>query len=43
MAEISFRFAKKGDGELVLNFIKGLAAYENMSERVVATSSLLEE
>lgn len=43
MAEISFRFAKKGDGELVLNFIKGLAAYENMSERVVATPSLLEE
>ena len=31
MEKVKFRFAQKGDGALVLRFIKGLAAYEKLS------------
>ncbi len=41
--ELSFRFAQKGDGGLVLQFIKGLAVYEKLSSEVVSTAEGLEE
>lgn len=41
--EITCRKARKGDGQLILSFIKGLAEYEKMSDRVVATAEGLEE
>ena len=41
--ESQFRFAQKGDGALVLRFIKGLAAYEKLSSEVVATAEDLEQ
>ena len=40
---VTFRFAEKGDGALVLQFIKGLAEYEKLSSEVVSTAELLEE
>lgn len=43
MRDIKFRFASKGDGALILDFIKALAAYEHMESQVVATPELLEE
>ena len=39
----SFRFATEKDVGLILEFIKGLAEYEKMSNSVVATESLLRE
>ena len=38
-----FRFAKKEDVVLILNFIKELAEYEKMSDEVVADEKLLTE
>ena len=43
MEKVKFRFAQKGDGALVLRFIKGLAAYEKLSSEVVATAEDLEQ
>jgi len=40
---LTLRFAELKDVALILQFIKELAAYENMSEDVVATEELLEE
>ena len=37
------RFANEDDCALILEFIKALAAYEKMSDEVVATESLLRE
>lgn len=41
--QLEFRFAGKEDMEKVLCFIQGLAAYEGMSEDVIATEELLYE
>jgi GNAT superfamily N-acetyltransferase len=41
--DFTLRFATQKDVPLILQFIKELAAYENMSEDVVATEELLEE
>lgn len=38
-----FRYATKDDCNLILDFIKALAKYENMSNEVVATKELLKE
>ena len=38
-----FRFAKREDTELVLKFIKGIAAYEEMPDAVKYTKESLEE
>lgn len=38
-----FRFATEADCPLILNFIRQLAAYEKMSDQVVATEELLHE
>lgn len=38
-----FRFAKREDTELVLNFIKSIAAYEQMPEAVKYSKASLEE
>lgn len=43
MAELTFRFADARDCALILQFIKGLADYEKMSDQVVATEALLRE
>ena len=40
---MNFRYAEKKDIPLILYFIKELAAYEKMSDQVVATEALLEE
>lgn len=40
---LEFRFAKETDAKLILNFIKGLAEYENMLDEVAATEELLQE
>ena len=40
---MEFRYAKREDCGLVLDFIRELAAYEKMSDHVVATPELLEE
>ena len=42
MEKVKFRFAQKGDGALVLDFVKGLAAYEKLSSEVVATAEDME-
>jgi GNAT superfamily N-acetyltransferase len=43
MAEaVSFRFAQRSDVDLILRFIRDLAAYEKMEQEVVATPELLE-
>ena len=39
----NFRYAKETDVALILYFIKELAAYEKMSDEVVATEELLKE
>lgn len=39
----NIRFAKKEDCNLILQFIKGLAKYENMEDLVVADEDLLKE
>lgn len=43
MIKTEFRFATENDAALILNFIKGLAEYEKMSDDVVATEDLLRE
>lgn len=43
MENVEFRYAVKEDAALILEFIRGLAEYENMSEDVVATEELLQE
>ena len=40
--EVTFRFAKREDSALILQLIQALAAYEHMSDDVVATEALLE-
>lgn len=40
---VEFRFAKETDCALILSFIKELAAYEKMSDEVVATEAILRE
>lgn len=41
--EITFRYAKKQDLTLILDYIKELAEYENLENEVVATEEILEE
>lgn len=43
MSKVTFRYANEADTGLVLEFIKGIAAYEKMSDEVVATEELLHE
>ncbi len=43
MADLSFRAAEEKDTALILYFIRELAAYENMSDEVVATEGSLRE
>lgn len=43
MENASFRFAEEKDCGLILQFIRGLAEYENMLDDVVATEDLLKE
>lgn len=43
MERLSFRFAAEEDCGRILSFIKELAAYEKMSDQVVATEELLKE
>lgn len=40
-ANCTFRFAKEKDTALILHFIRALAAYEKMSDEVVAKEALL--
>lgn len=40
---MTFRFATEADCALILSFIRDLAAYEKMSDQVVATEELLRE
>lgn len=41
--ELTFRFAKKEDTSLILEFIKALAKYEKLEHEVVANEQLLQE
>ncbi|MDP4092349.1 MAG: GNAT family N-acetyltransferase [Bacillota bacterium] len=41
--KFSLRFAEKKDTDLILEFIKGLAEYEKMSDQVSATPEILEK
>ena len=43
MTEVTFREAQEPDCALILHFIRELAAYEKMSDEVVATEELLSE
>lgn len=43
MNGLTFRFAEEKDCGLVLHFIKELAAYEKLSDQVIATEDLLRE
>lgn len=43
MSEVTFRYATEADCGLILYFIKELAAYEKMSDEVIATEELLKE
>ena len=43
MKNLSFRFAKSKDVSKILYFIRELASYEHMLDKVVATEELLEE
>ena len=40
---MDYRFAERRDAALILEFIKALAEYENLSDEVVATPETLEE
>jgi GNAT superfamily N-acetyltransferase len=40
---ITFRFASPSDTDLILEFIRELAEYENLASEVVATSEILKE
>ena len=42
-AEIQFRFAIREDVPLVFKFIRDLAAYENLLDKVVVTEAILED
>ena len=42
-AEIQFRFAVREDVPLIFKFIKDLAAYENLSDKVVVTEAILDD
>lgn len=43
VSDCYLRFARPGDVSLILEFIRGLAAYEKMADEVVATEDLLRE
>lgn len=43
MSDFAIRYANEKDCALILEFIKGLADYEKMSDEVVATEQLLQE
>ncbi len=43
MDQLLFRYAEENDIPQILHFIKGLAAYEDMLDEVVATEELLRE
>ncbi len=43
MSDTEFRLAEESDTKLILDFVKALAAYEKMSDDVVATEELLRE
>ncbi|MBR2950844.1 MAG: GNAT family N-acetyltransferase [Lachnospiraceae bacterium] len=43
MSTNNFRYAQPSDVSLILEFIKGLAEYENMMDDVIATEELLKE
>ena len=43
MENFQFRYANESDVSLILEFIKGLAEYEKMSDEVIATEDLLRE
>ncbi|MBR4965226.1 MAG: GNAT family N-acetyltransferase [Lachnospiraceae bacterium] len=43
MSQVSVRFATEHDVDTILYFIRELAAYEHMSEEVVASEELLKE
>ena len=43
MENFQFRYANESDISLILEFIKGLAEYEKMSDEVIATEDLLRE
>lgn len=43
MSQLVLRFATENDTKTILEFIKGLAEYEKMSDDVVATEELLRE
>ena len=40
---MEFRFAQKGDGPLIMEFIRGLAEYENCQQAVSANEDLINE
>ena len=40
--KVTFRNAERKDTELILQFVKELADYENMSDEVIADESILE-
>lgn len=42
-SELTFRFATRNDVSLILQFIRGLAEYENMLDEVIADEATLEE
>lgn len=43
MNEVTFRFAEKKDAPIILDFIKGIAEYEKVSDDVVTTTEMIEE
>ena len=43
MSRLKFRWAEEKDAALILRFIRELAAYEKLSDQVVATEPLLRE
>ena len=43
MSQLEFRWAEEKDAALILRFIRELAAYEKLSDQVVATEPLLRE
>ena len=42
-SEVKFRYAQRNDVALILRFVKELAAYEKMSDQVVADEKTMEE
>lgn len=43
MASLTFRFAEERDCDLILTFIRGIAAYEKLSDAVVNSAELIHE